>query len=384
MKKSNSTAKNKNKGNRKMHLLWVVLIIGALIFGLVLHYSDKIFAKYDKDLNYVSDVFISGKEGYASFRIPALLALPNNVVLAFAEGRVYSSSDFGDIDLVMKRSTDGGRTWSELRVLWDAGSLAVQNPSPVYIPSQNKVILAVTLDRYQMHILESNDSGLTWSTPRKVENARHTDWVWSVNGPGHAILLNNDRILIASAHYKNGIWDSHFVYSDDFGETWQLGYIFNEKSNECQAVQLLNGSVYTILRQNREAPDPHYKKIAISDDYGESVSRIWVHKDLLDPICESSIIGFDNSHNQAGRFNNTKQILLYAGPNSLNRENMTIKLSLDQGETWNISKTIYPAASGYSDLAILNGSSVLCLFENGKFLSHGRITLVNFDFSWFD
>ncbi|MHA1338690.1 MAG: sialidase family protein [Promethearchaeota archaeon] len=366
------------KKKKIIKILKYIIIVSIVLGGIFIggFFLRHIFSRYDKDLNYISDVFKAGDEGYFCFRIPAILSLPGNIVLAFAEGRVNSVSDFGNIDIVMKRSEDGGKTWSDLVVLFDGGDLAVQNPTPVYDPTTEKVLLPVTLDRHRMFILESADKGETWTTPREITNVKLPEWEWCVNGPGHGIVLSSGRILLPSTHYMNGVWNSHFVYSDDHGQNWTIGHIFNEKTNECLSVELINGSIYTILRKNNKEPNANYKLVAISSDQGESVDTIYMHKDLNDPICQASIIRFTTTSNS------DKNRLLFSNPNSKYRENLSIKLSEDEGKSWPIVKTVFSGWAGYSDLCILDDKSVCCIFENGRLDYRQKITLVNFDLNW--
>jgi sialidase-1 len=77
------------------------------------------------------DVFVAGQGGYHIYRIPALIVTSNLTLLAFCEGRKHSRSDTGDIDLLLKRSTDCGKIWSEPQVVWDDGPNTCGNPCPV-------------------------------------------------------------------------------------------------------------------------------------------------------------------------------------------------------------------------------------------------------------
>jgi len=152
------------------------------------------------------DVFEAGKEGYAFFRIPAIIKVPNGPLLAFCEGRRLNRKDSGDIDMVMKRSDDGGRTWSALRVIWDNQDNVCGNPAPVWDAVAKKVILVCTwnngrdvseeirkqtsIDTRRVFVMESLDTCATWSTPREITtDTKKPSWQWYATGPCHAIQM---------------------------------------------------------------------------------------------------------------------------------------------------------------------------------------------------
>ncbi len=76
-------------------------------------------------------MFANGIGGYACYRIPAVIKLPNSDLLAFAEGRVASCDDFGNIDIVMRRSTDNGVSWGAQQVVAQNGAVQAGNPGVV-------------------------------------------------------------------------------------------------------------------------------------------------------------------------------------------------------------------------------------------------------------
>ena len=156
-------------------------------------------------------VFRSGEEGYHTFRIPALLATKKGTLLAFCEGRKNSRSDTGDIDLVLKRSGDHGRTWSRLQVVADHGPDTIGNPCPVqdrktgtiWLPLTGnpghitqKEILAGTGTR-TMWMSRSDDDGATWRAPVEITSAvKDPSWTWCAAGPGNSIQLKRGRLLV--------------------------------------------------------------------------------------------------------------------------------------------------------------------------------------------
>lgn len=160
-------------------------------------------------------VFQSGAEGYHTFRIPAIIRTPDRL-LAFCEGRRESSGDSGDIDLVLKRSRDGGDTWSPLSVVMRDPGFTCGNPAPVYDAATGNVVLLWTKNPASAHekkiltgedpprtvwVTQSTDQGDTWAAPVEIsDTARQPDWRWYATGPGHAIQLKSGRLLVPANH----------------------------------------------------------------------------------------------------------------------------------------------------------------------------------------
>jgi len=166
---------------------------------------------------------------------------------------------------------------------------------------------------------------------------------------------------------------SHVVYSDDHGESWQLGGILPEKTDECTALETVDGQVYLNMRsyhgKNRRA-------VAWSPDGGLSWERFKLDDQLIEPVCEASVIRFtDERHRDSNR-------ILFSNPASTKREKMTIKLSYDEGKTWPVAKVLNPGPSAYSDLVILSDMKIGWLYERGKKHPYETITFAKFDLPW--
>ncbi len=257
-------------------------------------------------------VFQSGESGYHSFRIPALIVSPKGTLLAFAEGRKNSLSDSGNIDLVLKRSTDQGKTWSQLSVLWNDGENTCGNPCPVIDQSTGRIWLPLTwnhgkdhqkqikdktgLDTRRVYMSYSDDDGVTWKTPYEITNStKKPEWTWYATGPGNGIQLtygkHKGRLVIPCDH--NVTLDgkivrrSHAIYSDDHGKTWQLSQAIGEKTNECAVVELTDGR---LLMNMRSYHGKNRRAIAFSEDGGETWSDVTLDQALIEPVCQASLI----------------------------------------------------------------------------------------------
>lgn len=329
----------------------------------------------NNSLNYI---FLSGTEGYQTFRIPAIVTTNSGKILAFAEGRVKGSSDTGDIDLVMKSSKDGGKTWSSLKIIWDDSDNVCGNPAPVVDRKTGKIHLLMTWNLGEDHerdiiagkskntrrvfVTSSSNEGETWTIPKEITSTTKLEsWTWYATGPCHGIQLkhgeNNGRLVIPCDHIEAETKEyySHTIYSDNHGETWQLGGTTPQHQvNECSVAELPNGQLLLNMRNYDRSQKS--RKISFSEDGGLSWSDIKSDTALIEPICQASLL--------FSEMNNTLYFLNPASTNS--RTNMTLKSSLDYGDTWQTVKVLHPGASAYSDLTLINGKTLGCLYEGGK------------------
>src|SRR5262245_25460061 len=183
-------------------------------------------------------VFTAGQEGYHTFRIPSVIVTPKGTVLAFCEGRKAGRGDSGDIDLVLKRSRDGGATWSKLQVVWDDGANTCGNPCPVIDRSTSTVWLLLTHNLGQdresaivdgksqgtrtVWVCHSADDGLTWTRPVEITaTTKKPTWTWYATGPGVGIQLRDGRLVVPCDFKEAGTKAqySHVVTSDDHGKS---------------------------------------------------------------------------------------------------------------------------------------------------------------------
>jgi len=215
-------------------------------------------------------------------------------------------------------------------------------------------------------ITSSNDDGLTWSKPLDITaSTKLPEWTWYATGPGVGIQLKSGRLLIPCDHRVLGSskYRSHVIVSDDHGKNWKLGGVVGEDVNECQAVELGDGSVMINMRSYQ---GDRCRAVSISKDAGESWSKIVDDSTLIEPNCQGSLVRFggDATH---------KPFVLFCNPASQEkRENLTLRISHDEGRTWPISELIYHGSSAYSCLAVMD-DSVGCLYERDNY---GKITFV--------
>ncbi len=358
------------------------------------------------------DLFISGRGDYHTYRIPAIVGTPGGTVLAFCEGRKHSSSDAGDINVLLRRSLDGGTTWEPIQIIWDDGPNTCGNPCPVVDRSNGTIWLLLThnlgVDREReiwagtsqgtrtVWITKSTNEGETWSVPVEItEAAKAANGSWYATGPGVGIQLQRGRykgrLVVPCDHGIAGGYDyhAHIIYSDDHGETWHLGgSVPDDTTSECQVVELSNGALMLNIRNHDASPerkkiadndftwadrtkDPYRRTIALSFDGGLTWNNVRKDPTLLDPHCQASLL----HHADSGS-------LIFSNPASTTRRRMTVRLSDDEGKTWTSSKLLHAGPSAYSCLTILPHGILGCLYERGDTAPYEKITLARFTLEW--
>lgn len=336
-----------------------------------------------------TDVYVAGRDRYHTYRIPSLLATKKGTLLAFIEGRKDNARDHGDIDLLVKRSTDGGRTWYAQQTVYEEGGTAkvtIGNPCPVVDDRDGRIWLPFCRDNVDVFVTSSADDGLTWDKPRLITGeVKRPDWGWYATGPGIGIQLQRGRykgrLVIpcdhGGEHEGKPARFSHVIYSDDRGRTWRIGGSAAPHTNECQVIERADGSLLLNMRNHlgREAGRQElsgFRAIATSKDGGATWSGREFDRTLIEPVCQASL------------FRYSREAVLFSNPaSSTERIRMTVRLSRDEGKTWPVSKLIHEGPSGYSSLARLKDGSVGCLYERGhKDNYREMVTFARFPLSW--
>ncbi|MEN9701352.1 MAG: hypothetical protein RIR55_667 [Bacteroidota bacterium] len=353
-------------------------------------------------------VFKSGTEGHKSYRIPAIIHLPSGELLAFCEGRVNGSGDFGDINIVMKKSTDQGKTWSALQSIVDYNNLQAGNPAPVVdltdpqYPNGRIFLFYNTGNNHESEVRKGNgirevfyitsvDDGKSWSEPTNITTQVHRpkqpninpyynfteDWRSYANTPGHAMQFSQGvykgRIYIAAnhsfgnplPHYADG--RAFGYYSDDHGKTFHLSDDVNVRGgNEATAAELAGGKL--MLNVRNQYGDVKARIVAISSDGGVKWDTAYFDRNLPDPVCEGAILTVG--------FKKGKAILAFCNAaDTTQRNDLTLRISADEGKTWKKSYLIDNKESkdqkkdytAYSDIVLLNKKTIGVLYERAGY-----------------
>jgi sialidase-1 len=350
-------------------------------------------------------VFTSGTEGHKSYRIPAIISLPNGEILAFAEGRVHGGGDFGDIDIVLKRSGDKGKTWSALQYVAEFDTLQCGNPAPVVdltdpqYPQGRIFLFYNTGNNHEGEVREgkgykqvwyktSTDGGHTWSDAVDITLQVHRpnqpqqnplynfpeDWRTYANTPGHAMQFQSGkykgRIFVAANHSslgpKNNFEDynAHGFYTDDHGKTFKLSEnISLPGSNESMAAEISGGRL--LFNSRNQKGDIRARIIGISSNGGETWDTTYFDRNLPDPVCQASILTIGKKKK--------KNILAFCNAaDEKRRDNLTLRISYDDGNTWKKSFVIYKNptqadAAAYSDMVKVSKNEIGVLYEKDNY-----------------
>ena len=363
------------------------------------------------------DLWKQNEGGYVMYRIPGIVVTGKGTVIAYTEARKYSGNDWDSIDIVMRRSTDGGRTFSPQRVIAHApnvprSTVAIERKqakpdditynNPVAIADRDGTLHFLFCREYmRVFYMRSEDDGVTFSQPVDITQAfdsYRTKFAWRVaaTGPGHGIQLKKGRLVVpiwlALGTGGNGHHPSvnGTIFSDDHGKTWHAGDIAVQNTpetpgpNETTAVQLVNGEV---MLNVRTTSDKNRRLIVTSKDGAHGWSTPRYQEDLPDSICFASILRLST------RKNGGKNRIIFSSPDSLtradgkqlvnkDRKNLTVRLSNDEGKSWTVKRAIEPASSGYSDLAASADGTIFCLYEAGGTFPHERLVLARFNLDW--
>lgn len=351
-----------------------------------------------------------------NYRIPAVVQATNGDLLVFAEKRNDGIGDIGNHDIVLKRSSDKGRTWSAEHVIFDDED-RVCTDLTLGRDRDGKLWLFFLRDKKQFHYFTSADSGATWQGPvsihaqvtkpewdslkGKTDDDRppnpkshmarwEKDWAQRYGcGPGKALVQLASGRLVAPGRHREDTGGgrlrsfAHTFYSDDRGATWKLGGNVGMNTSECQLVELADGKLMVISRNESsdDAPDNLRHLIAISADGGETWGPVRRAEELITPRCHGSVERYDARR------------LLFSSPatpfrqkeHPYGRYNLTVRMSQDEGATWSAGRTLWPHPGSYSDLVVLDDGTIGCIYERGKKGSThywDELHFARFDLEW--
>jgi sialidase-1 len=397
--------------------------LAVVLLGTVLPAAEP---RLDK-----TDLFEAGKGGHKLYRIPGLVVTARGTVLTWCEARKYTGLDWDDIEILLRRSTDGGKTWSEpkgvprpegklernpaalanaelaRRAPLREGQLAYNNPVAI-ADRGGAVHFLYCVDYYRCFYLRSDDDGASFSKPVEITSTfgqfrKDYDARVIATGPAHGIQMKNGRLLVpvwlstgkgSNAHRPSVVAT---IFSDDGGKNWQRGDIVaNEtdpltKPSETVVAELTDGRVMVNIRSESKA---NRRAVAFSPDGATRWTRPVFDEQLKEPICMASLCRLSEKGKQ------DRDRLLFANPDNLlrggkegapgtmrDRKNLTVKLSYDEGRTWPVARVLEATTSAYSDLAVDPDGTIYCLYERGStdgkdHFATRTLTLARFNLEW--
>ena len=365
------------------------------------------------------ELFATGQGGYAHYRIPGIIVTRKGTILAYAEARKSLRGDWGTTDIVLRRSTDRGATWSPFRVIAAVDGPKAKNPVAVVqklgadeeVTYNNPVAIAdrksgavhflFCLEYMRAFYMRSDDDGQTFSKPVEITSvfdAFRPEYPWKVlaTGPGHGIQLRNGRLLVpiwistGTGGHAHRPSVTSTIYSDDSGQTWKRGEIAVPDTpdqvfpSETAAAQLSDGRVMLNVRTESKT---HRRTVVTSPDGATHWSKPRFDPQLLEPICFGTILSLGSKR------------LVFANPDTLDktgaaaepgknrdRKNLTVQFSDDDGATWKSKRVMEPSWSGYSDLAQGSDGTIYHFYElgakDGMAFQTASLQLAAFPLSW--
>lgn len=329
----------------------------------------------------------AGDEGVNTYRIPGIVTTGKGTLLAVYDIRYNNAKDLPEnIDVGLSRSTDGGTTWEPMKVIMDMGAPHENNgigdPAILFDPVTKKIWVAALWSKGnrsiagslpglspdttgQFVLVSSADDGLTWSAPYTITpQIKNPAWRIFFNGPGSGIAMQDGKLVFAAQYWdENKMPFSTIIYSDDHGGIWK-GKIAGPKSNttESQVVETTPGTLMLNMRDNRGS----FRSVATTNNLGTSwTEHSTSYNTLADPVCMGSLIKAKVKVNGV-----MKDVLFFSNPNTTSgRYNITIKASLDLGETWLPANQVLideRQCYGYSSLTKVDDNTIGILYEGIK------------------
>ncbi|MFD0762795.1 exo-alpha-sialidase [Lutibacter aestuarii] len=336
----------------------------------------------EKETLVFQDLFnASMNENVECYRIPSIVTAPNGDLIASIDERVPGCGDLKwskDINIIVRRSSDNGKTWSEIETVVDFPyGKSASDPSMIVDSVTNEIFLFYNYmdldaekDIYYLHVVKSSDNGKTWSDPTDITSQIakpewHNDFKFITSGRG--IQTKTGKLLHTMVNLNSGL---HVFGSDDHGKTWYFIDVPIQPADESKIIELADGTLMINARVNGKG----LRYVHTSTDEGLTWQTN-AAPELIDPGCNASIIRYtaieDGYKKNRLLFSNAKM--------EKGRKNMTVRISYDEGKTWSEGKTIYAGSSAYSSLTILKNGDIGLFFEQDEYTKN---PFVSFSLEW--
>lgn len=333
----------------------------------------------------------AGDDGVKAYRIPGIATSNKGTLLAVYDVRYNNSDDLQEhIDIGLSRSLDGGQTWEKMRIPMSFGEYGglpksqngVGDPA-ILVDKQTGTVWIVAAwthgmgttaawtnskqgmtvnETAQLMMVKSDDDGKTWSEPINVTSqVKDPSWYFLLQGPGRGISMENGTIVFAGQFIrKDRIPCACIIYSKDHGKTWNISQQARSNTTEAQVAEVGEGTLMLNMRDNRGGS----RAVSTTTDMGMTWKEHESSRTALpEPVCMASLISVKAKDNCLG-----KDILLFSNPNDTKqRKNITIKASLDGGQTWKDANQLLIDAGqgwGYSCLTMIDNETVGILYES--------------------
>jgi len=339
-------------------------------------------------------LFSGGDAGSKHYRIPSIVTARDGSLVTATDKRWNFPYDLPNhIDVVIRRSTDNGRSWSDPRTIAGEGiNTGFGDPALVLNRKNGEIICLFAANKgffystaaapIRIYQSKSSDNGVSWSTPQDITpqiygvgslNPPTQTWQGAFVASGAATQLKSGRLMAAIAVRENatGTISNYVIYSDDNAQTWKASVNrATTNGNEAKLVELDNGNLLMSIR------NPGTRLFNISKDRGMTWGVPYLQPAIKDPYCNGDMIRYTS----VSRGYN-KNRLLHSIPYANSRKNVSVLLSYDEGSTWPVRKTIYPDISGYSSLTVMNDGTIGIYYEVGEYDLY-QMYFVRFSLDW--
>jgi sialidase-1 len=352
--------------------------------ALMTAFGSRLLARRAATASTPVDLFRQRDEGVNTYRIPALIETRKGTLLAVADARHDSARDLpARISLVLRRSRDRGNTWSRTVILRHVAEGGVGDASLLLDRRTGRIWCFHSYGppgigfgtaqpgartgptTFQFHVMFSDNDGTTWSDPLDLTpQIKDPDWQAMFATSGTHIQTSRGRYLVPMVvRDARGIVSARNAYTDDAGKTWNIGAAIGSGTDESKCVELFGG---VILQNMRNGPT---RAIALSNDGGVTFGQVTHDNALIDPACNAGITRY---------LHKNRDLLLFTNTASTKRENLTLKISADQGKTWTTSRILHGGPAAYSTVLALRDGSVAVMYECGETSPYARIRFVRF------
>ena len=355
-------------------------VLASLIFWIIVLAAcntPKGVALEETKLEYIDLFSVNPIDETSCYRIPALMTAKDGSLIAAIDQRNSNCGDLrsnNDINIVYRRSTDNGLSWSIMRTIVDYPlGRSASDPSMILDDSTGEIFLFFNYmdlnkapNQYFLQYVLSKDNGVSWSSPIDItDQISEPNWYdeFKFITSGRGIQTRSGALLHTVVNLESGL---HVFGSDDHGASWFLIDTPITPGDESKIIELEDDTWMINSRVNKSG----LRYVHTSDDNG----RTWVSEadsSLIDPSCNASLIRYTSIKD-----GDDKNRLLFSNANSVvARENLTIQISYDEGNTWKYSKTVYKGGSAYSSLCILDNGDIGVFFEKDDYSENAFVSV---------
>lgn len=337
-----------------------------------------------------------GEYGIKYFRIPAIITAKDGTLVAATDCRKQSNGDLPeDIDILLNYSTTGGQNWRSTYILalgtgkgkgfGDCALAHTRDEGGLIAVFAGGVGLwqSTPEEPQRIYCRRSSDNGMNWSRREDIthylygpdcSDSVRRQWRAAFCASGKGLLTSTGRIMFVAAVREGEAYslNNYVLYSDDNGVSWQCSQRASVGGDEAKLVELRDGRILMSIRHDGE------RWFNISEDGGITWrDTVFTTNFPTAPACNGDLIRYDREDGTS--------VLLHSLPLGNKRENVSVMLSYDEGQTWSLGRVIVPYSAAYSSLCILpDGSIGMYVEEDPNGGDRYEMVFYNFTLEWLE